>query len=93
MTHPKIECYLCGSEATLLEPDTSRDKIVECGSCANRYRITRAALKFFFESEDEKENLNDDDKEKLSEYVYGHVVPINPDVIKKVTGKESVGHR
>ncbi len=91
MSHPKIECYLCGSEATLLEPDTSRDKIVECGSCANRYRLTSFALTFFFEREDGKEILNDSDKEKLSRYVYENVVLIDPDVIKKVTGKESVG--
>ena len=93
MTHPEIECYLCGEKATLLEPDTSRDKIVECGRCANRYRITRAALKFFFEREDKKEILNNDDKEKLSKYVYEHVVWINPDSIKKITGKESVSYR
>ena len=93
MTHPKIKCYLCGEEATLLEPDTSGDKIVECRCCANRYRLTSFALKFFFERQDEKEILNDHDKAKLSEYVYKHVVPINPDVIKKVTGKESVSYR
>ena len=93
MTHPKIECYLCGGEATLLEPDTSRDKIVECGTCANRYRLTSFALKFFSEREDEKEILNDSDKEKLSRYVYEHIVLIDSDVIKKVTGKESVGYR
>lgn len=93
MTHPKIECYLCGGEATLLKPDTSRDKIVECGSCANRYRLTSFALKFFFEREDGKEILNDSDKEKLSWYVYSHFVRITPDVIKKVTGKESVIYR
>ncbi len=92
MTHSKIECYLCGEEATLLEPDTSRDKIVECRRCANRYRLTDAARRYLFEGEDKKEILNDYDKQKLSEYVYKHIVPITLDVIKKVTGKESVGY-
>jgi len=92
MAHPKIECYLCGTEATLLTPDTSGDEIVECRRCANRYRVTALALHFFFKREDE-EILTEEDKEKLSEFVYKHVVKINPDVIKEVTGKESVHYR
>ena len=92
MAYPKIKCYLCGTEATLLTPDTSGDEIIECGRCANRYRITATALKYYFERED-KEILTDFDKEKLSEHVYKHLIKINPDVIKEVTGKESVGYR
>ena len=92
MGHPIIKCYLYGMEATLLTPDTSGDEIVECGGCINRYKIRATALKFYLERED-KEILNEDDKEKLSRFVYNHTVIISPDVIKKVTGKESVHYR
>ncbi len=88
MTHPKIKCYLCGEEATLLMPDTSRDRIVECRCCANRYKIPSKEFHFFFEVEGK---LDNDDKEKLSMFIYSHFVKITSNVIKKVTGKESVG--
>ncbi len=92
MGDQKIKCYLCGTEATSLTPDDSGDEIIECRRCANRYRISAIVFKYYFKQEDE-EILNENDKKKLSEFVYKHVVVLNSDVVKKVTQKESVNER
>lgn len=85
-----IKCYLCGTPAKELMPDNSLDVIVGCKYCANRYKIKTKILRYFFEKEGK---LNDDDKERLSRWVYDHFVEITPEVIKDVTGKESADYR
>ena len=100
MTKEYTKCYLCAADATQIDnPNEARGVIVQCeGMCVNRYSVTFRALEFYLDYKRE-EPLTADDRLKLSEYVNkqdvpgGQVVPINTDVIKKVTGKESVHYR
>lgn len=97
MEERKIRCYLCGSEVLQEEEyDTSRNVRVNCSKCM-KYELTDMAIKFYFKRDNGKELLNQEDKEKLSEYVRRHynpekVIPVRIDtrMIEVLTGKKSI---
>lgn len=89
MDSTKTECYLCRTpEATLIMDEPTRDRIVECPYCINRYKIPRDEFKFFFETEGK---LDNDDKEELYKRVHDKIIVISSELIKEVTGKEPGG--
>jgi len=98
MTEKYAKCYLCKGDATTKDDPTTtgRGEIIHCkGKCVNRYSVTFKAFKFYLDHKRD-EPLTDDDRLKLSKYVsekdvsINEVVPIDTDVIKRVTRKESV---
>lgn len=97
MEERKIKCYLCESEANQEEGyDTSRNVRINCPKCT-KYELTDMAIKFYFKRDNGKELLNQEDKEKLSEYVRRHynpekVIPVRIDIkmIEVLTGKKSI---
>jgi len=91
----KIKCYFCGNEAIQFNTSTSFDMQVKCPKCRN-YELTDPVIRFYLKREDNKQILNQEDKEKLSLHVQkeydpndGKPVIIDTQVIKDVTGKES----
>ncbi len=90
-------CYLCGEEAIHHEGyDTSRNIRVSCDVC-HPYYVTNVALRFYLNRPDGKKLLDEADLKKLSKYVQEHYVDkpvlITADLIKAVTGKQSVSYR
>lgn len=95
----KIKCYLCENDEAIMKPDPqggALDEIIRCPTC-KFYRLTYPIKKYYFETklltkqDKEKLSLNiqkDDDPKKEDE-----AVQITREMIKKKTGKESVGYR
>lgn len=91
------KCFLCDQEAILHEGyDTSGNIQVECDAC-KPYLVTDKAMRFYLDRPDGKKILDEDDFKKLSEYVNEKYkdkpVKISADLIKDITGKESVSYR
>jgi len=105
MAPTQVSCYLlCGSQAQRVDhyksaegPSIADNILVYCPGCGE-YVITDRAQLFMFFPKDGKEILDEADKKKLSDYVRkngsrGKPVVLSMDVIKMVTGKESVNSR
>lgn len=105
MVPSEVSCYLlCGSQAQRVDnykldggPGIADNILVECPECGE-YVITDRAQHFMFFPKDGKAILDEADKKKLSDYVRnnrgcGKSVVLSMDVIKMVTGKESVNIR
>ena len=99
MAWEKIKCYLCENDEAIMKPDPqggALDEIIRCPTC-KFYRLTYPIKKYYFE----KELLTKEDKEKLSLNIQKDYDPkkedepvqITREMIKKKTGKESVGYR
>lgn len=89
MSRKKIKCYLCKNDADQLIIDNSRNEIIECPHCVNRYEITERVLRFYIYGEGEN-RLNDDEVEKLHEYVkkQSRSVKLDSETVKRVTGRK-----
>ena len=91
-----MKCSLCNSESKSHDsPATSRNTTVECPECG-KYEYTSMAWRFYLGTGRDGP-LEQNDGLKLSEYVKekfnpeaGNPVLITKDVVKAVTGKESV---
>ncbi|MBE3046928.1 hypothetical protein IMZ48_31245 [Candidatus Bathyarchaeota archaeon] len=78
-------------------PGMAENTLVDCPGCGE-YVITDRAQLFMFFPKDGKAILDEADKKKLADYVRnnrnrGKPVVLSMDVIKVVTGKESVSTR
>ncbi len=99
MVWEKIKCYLCENDEAIMKPDSqggALDEIIRCPTC-KFYRLTYPIKKYYFETK----LLTKQDKEKLSLNIQKDYDPekedepvqITREMIKKKTGKESVGYR
>jgi hypothetical protein len=83
----ETKCPLCGREAKTWPEPIGWNNCVECPSCGH-YQITPLATKYYFE-----ENLLAvEAKQKLFAHLLtlGAIRIINADMIRKVTGIESI---
>jgi len=64
----KIKCYLCGNGTIQYNMSTSLNVLIKCPICGN-YELTHKAKFFYFNGENKKQTLNQEDKGKLSLYV------------------------
>jgi hypothetical protein len=105
MVPAQVTCYLlCGTKVRQVDgyklkegPGVTRNILVDCPECG-KYVITDHAQQFYFFREGDKVILDEADKRKLSDYVKNNYSRNNPvilsmEVIKAVTGKESVNIR
>jgi hypothetical protein len=99
MAWEKIKCYLCENEDVIMKPDPQGgpfDEIIRCPTC-KFYQLPYPIKKYYFETK----LLTKQDKEKLSLNIQKDYDPkkedepvqITREMIKKKTGKESVGYR
>jgi hypothetical protein len=99
MAWEKIKCYLCENDEAIMKPDPqggALDEIIRCPTC-KFYRLTYPIKKYYFETK----LLTKQDEEKLSLNIQKDYDPkkedepvqITREMIKKETGKESVGYR
>jgi hypothetical protein len=81
------KCPLCGREAKTWREPISRNTCVECPSCGH-YQTTPLATKYYFEVD----LLAVEAKQKLIAHLLtlGAIRIINADMIRKVTGIESI---